>query len=91
MEPLAKPGVPERSSHGAGGFGRRSPGRFTKGIGIGRAGPEATGYSSRCSYGSNDELKLLGIGELAAPPRESARLGFASVLLQFKEPQQQVS
>jgi hypothetical protein len=36
-------------------------------------------------------LDFLGVIELAPPARESARFGFAPVLLQFEESQQQVS
>ena len=46
---------------------------------------------TRCSYASGDELDVLSVGQVSAPSRESPGLVFAPVLLQFKEPQKQVS
>ena len=46
---------------------------------------------SHCSWSLGDEPELLALGELTAPARKGARLGFASMLLQFEESQQRVS
>ena len=39
---------------------------------------------------SGEELDFLGLGELSPPPRKSARLGLAVVLLQFEKAQEQI-
>lgn len=39
---------------------------------------------------SGQELDFLGLGELSPPPRKSARLGLAVVLLQFEKAQEQI-
>ena len=43
---------------------------------------------SLCSLG--EELDCLGLGELAPPPKKSARFGLAVVLLQFEKAQEQI-
>src|ERR1019366_2377815 len=39
---------------------------------------------------SGEELDFLGLSELSPPPRKSARLGLAVVLLQFEKAQEQI-